>query len=78
MKRVVNDIIGNPIDAATERAVGDMIRQHGLDRVKRHLDQIMHKATWAEWQRVNSLIFRTEARMRREAEKLACGTLQEC
>jgi hypothetical protein len=70
----VSERIGNPIDAATEKAVEDMIRQHGLDKVKRNLDAIMHKATWGEWQRVNNLLTRTANKLRREAEKHACRT----
>lgn len=70
----MSERIGSPLDAATEKAVEEMIQHHGLDRVKRHLDQIMHKATWSEWQRVNSLIYRTDARLKRDAEKHACKT----
>ena len=63
-----------PIDVATEQAVDDMIRQHGLDKVVRHLEQIMHRASWGEWQRVRALITRRANKMKRDAEKLACTT----
>jgi len=70
----MNEMIGNPIDAATEKAVEDLIRQHGLKKVQAHLAAIMSRAKWDDWQRVDNLAIRTANRIRREAEKLACKT----
>jgi hypothetical protein len=63
--------IGNPIDAATEKAVDDLIKMHGLDTVVRHLEMIMHNASWSEWQRVRALVTRRANKMKRDAEKSA-------
>lgn len=65
--------IGNPLDAATEKAVETMIRQYGVERVREMLVEIMHKATWNDWQRVNSLVTRMANRIRREDDNKRTG-----
>jgi len=42
-----------------ENILRELIKSHGLETVRQHLDALLGQALWADWQRLNSWVTNT-------------------
>lgn len=53
------------MNAETEKVIDELIRKHGLNKVKRHLNNLIGESYWSDWQRVDSAVKNRANRMKR-------------
>lgn len=54
----------------TEIILEQLLRQHGLELVRKHLEALIPKSKWAQWQTLDSSITNTHNRMQREQQTI--------
>jgi hypothetical protein len=47
------------MNASTETIIEQLIRKHGVERVRDAMSELIANASWSDWQRVNSGINNT-------------------
>jgi N-methylhydantoinase B/oxoprolinase/acetone carboxylase alpha subunit len=54
------------VNNATEQIIEQLIRKHGLSKVRQAMSEQIGSANWSDWQRVNSWIKNTANKIERQ------------